>query len=612
MKKLPGSFQEFGTKITGDRMEITFVSSGEGDPAVCLYDRKTKEAFARIELKEGDRIGRVYSVALSSADWSRLCYRLETDGRAWVDPYAREILGREKWGGGKKTENARELYGGFGGEPYPWKHVMPSIAGADMICYKLHLRGFTMAGNLPAEKKGNYLGLLLELPRLKKMGITTLELMPLYDFEEAPKGNVNYWGYGDGYYFAPKASYFGGINPVYHMKETVDAIHGYGMECILEFSFSGETSQDQMVDALVFWVKEYRVDGFHLVGCNLPIERIVNCPYLEETKLFYDHFPWELLEREQGKKRLFVYNDDFLYATRRMQNHMEGDMARFADQMRRQNKKYGFVNYAANTSGFTLWDSYSYGEKHNEANGEENRDGNPVNFSCNYGCEGETKSRSIRRIRMRQMRNAIAAVMLSQGVPLLLAGDEAANTQKGNNNPYCQDNRIGWVTWSLAKEKRELTEFTERMIAFRKRHPVLSSEEPMRFNDYRHQGIPDLSYHGREPWMMELRQDQRAIGLLYCGAYARAEDTDLYLCFNFHYEAVTMALPKLPEGKCWRLRMNTAGEETQWYVEDTPAGEKEGRAGDAAGCVFEKEIVVEGSSVCILTAEEEKKGAAGC
>lgn len=607
MNKIPGSFQKFGTQMTENGMEFTFTASGEEFPAICLYDRKTKDMLDRIELEETDRIGEVYSVILCGGEWSRLCYLLERDGAEQMDPYVREVIGRERWNDTTGRKESEKLYGGFGSKRYEWKHSAPKIAAADMVCYKLHMRGLTMAGSYVKEKRGNYMGLLAELPRLQRMGITTLEIMPVYDFEESLKGKINYWGYGDASYFAPKSSYFGGEDPAYNMKEMVDQIHGCGMECVLEFSFAEETSQDLMMDALVYWVKEFRVDGFHLVGCNLPIERIVNSSYLKETKLFYNHFPWELLEQEQGKKHLFVYNDDFLYALRRMQNHMEGNMAQFADQMRRQNQKYGFVNYAANTSGFTLWDSFSYGEKHNEDNGEENRDGNPVNFSCNYGCEGETKNKSIRRKRMRQMRNAIAAVMLSQGVPLLLAGDEVANTQKGNNNPYCQDNRMGWVTWSLAKEKQELLEFTRQMIAFRKQHPVLSSEEPMRLNDYRHQGIPDLSYHAKEPWMMELRRDQRAVGLLYCGAYARRQDTDLYVCFNFHYEAVGMALPKLPKEKCWRLVMSTAGDTAWWYSKEDKMPENAERGCEASKAIYETEIVVEGSSVCILAAENRKR-----
>lgn len=593
MKKIPGSFKTFGTELTGQGMEFTFAATGEKLPAICLYDRKTKERRARIALEKSDRMGEVYSVILQGSDWQDLCYCLEINGKIEMDPYAGEVIGREHWNDVSGHKKDQMLYGGFGSREYRWKNPSPEIPGARMICYKLHMRGLTMASSLPKEKRGNYLGILAMLPRLQKMGVTSLECMPLYDFEEKEKNRVNYWGYGDAFYFAPKASYFGGVDPSYHMKEMVDAIHGYGMECIPEMAFAEGTAGEMMVDALIYWVKEFHVDGFHLVGCNLPIESIVACPYLKDTKIFYDHFPWELLEKEQGKKHLFVYNDDFLYALRRMQNHMEGSMVQFADQMRRQNEKYGFVNYAANTSGFTLWDAYSYGEKHNEENGEENKDGSAVNFSCNYGYEGETKNRSIRQIRMRQMRNAIAAVMLSQGVPLILAGDEFANTQKGNNNPYCQDNRIGWVTYSTAREKQALLKFTEQAITFRKQHPILSSETAMHLNDYRHQGIPDLSYHGREPWMMELSQDQRAVGLLFCGAYADGKDTDLYVCYNFHYEAVEMALPKLPGDRCWCLKMNTAGEGDWWKESAEP--------------VKEKILEVAGSSVCVLTAEKRNR-----
>ena len=587
MKKLPGSFQGLGTKWTEQGMEFTFAAAGEKLPAVLFYDRSTKKLIERLEVQESDRIGDVCSVTVAEGDWDSLCYLLEIDGEAQMDPYAREVLGREHWKDTSRLKTKKQLYGGFEKSAFSWKHKAPELSGGEMVCYKLHMRGLTMASALPREQKGNYLGILAKLPELAELGVTSLEFMPLYDFEEVLTDKINYWGYGDAFYFAPKASYFGGTDPVSHMKEMVDAIHGYGMECVLEMAFAQGTSQDLMVDALIYWTKTYRVDGFHLVGCNLPIERIAQCPYLKRVKIFYDHFPWELLEQESGRKHLFVYNDDFLYALRRMQNHMEGSMTQFADQTRRQNARYGFVNYAANTSGFTLWDAYSYGEKHNEENGEENRDGNPLNFSNNYGWEGPTKNKSIQRARMRQMRNAIASVMLSQGVPLLLAGDENANTQKGNNNPYCQDNRVGWVTYSSAKEKLELREFTRKMIAFRKEHPVLRGEEAMRLNDYKHQGIPDLSYHGREPWMMGLSPEQRAVGMLYCGAYAGKDQPDLYVCYNFHYEPVSMALPRLPGKKVWRLVMNTVTEEG--FLETCP--------------ICEEQVEVEGGSVCILMSE---------
>ena len=611
MKITDGSFATFGTRRRAQNMEFTFAAKTEsGDAAIRLYDLADKKEVCRISLKGRKRIGDVYSVMVEGFCWDELCYLLEADGELFLDPYAAGTVGREGWAGEERRREVLPVYGSFADESYQWKSQGVRIAPRDMVCYKLHMRGFTMARPMAKEKKGNYLGFLSCLGELKELGVTTLEFMPLYDFEEVmydpaqiaaasarhpmqeiewEPAKINYWGYGPAAYFAPKASYFGGRAAAYHMKETVDAIHSQGMECIMEMSFVEGTSQDLMVDALIWWVREYRVDGFRLVGCNAPIERIAANPYLQDTKIFYDHFPGELLERESGRKHLFVCNDDFLYALRRMQNHMEGSMVEFANQMRRQNERYGFINYAADSSGFTLMDSFSYGEKHNLENGEDNRDGNPVNYSSNYGHEGETSNRRIRKIRMQQTKNAIAAVLLGQGVPMLLSGDETGNTQNGNNNAYCQDNRIGWLNVSRAKANRNLREFTRKMIAFRKAHPILSMEGAMQMKDYRHQGIPDLSYHGQEPWAMEVYREQRAIGMLYCGAYSGRGEPDLYICYNFHYQAVEIALAKLKGNRQWRMVMNTAHEMEEWKDD---------------GPVHSALLVAAGSSVCILVSEE--------
>ena len=197
-------------------------------------------------------------------------------------------------------------------------------------------------------------------------------------------------------------------------------------------------------------------------------------------------------------------------------------MVEFANQMRRQNERYGFINYAADSSGFTLMDSFSYGEKHNLENGEDNRDGNPVNYSSNYGHRGrDVQSSDSQNPHAADEERPSRRFCSDRGVPMLLSGDETGNTQNGNNNAYCQDNRIGWLNVSRAKANRNLREFTRKMIAFRKAHPILSMEGAMQMKDYRHQGIPDLSYHGQEPWAMEVYREQRAIGMLYCGALQR-------------------------------------------------------------------------------------------
>ena len=197
-----------------------------------------------------------------------------------------------------------------------------------------------------------------------------------------------------------------------------------------------------------------------------------------------------------------------------------------------------------------------YNDKHNEANGEDNRDGNDYNLTNNFGVEGPTRKKFINEIRRNRMRMAFTMLMFAQGVPLIMAGDEFGNTQEGNNNAYCQDNEIGWVNWSQFAKYKEDREFLKALIAFRKEHGIITKDEPFRFNDYRTMGAPEFSYHGENAWISQLDPGRRSLGMLYCGAYAKDGQSkeDIYVGYNFYSEDVKLALPILNQKK--------------WYLED--------------------------------------------
>ena len=169
------------------------------------------------------------------------------------------------------------------------------------------------------------------------------------------------------------------------------------------------------------------------------------------------------------------------------------------------------------------------------------------------------------RIRKRQLCNAIAILMLGQGVPLLFSGDETGDSQNGNNNAYCQDNRTGWVNWRKDEKYAWLTEFTSRMIAFRREHPALSGEQPKQLCDFKRKGFPDLSYHGEQAWISSVGGEQQAVGVMYCGAYEKREDGSdddmLYIGYNFDTEPQMLALPRLSDKERWYLCMDTARSE---------------------------------------------------
>jgi glycogen operon protein len=221
----------------------------------------------------------------------------------------------------------------------------------------------------------------------------------------------------------------------------------------------------------------------------------------------------------------------------------------------------GCVNYLAAYGGFSLFDMSSYDKKRNEANGEDNKDGTNFNFSWNCGIEGPSRKREIIALRTKQIKNALAILILSQGTPFLFSGDEFGNTRYGNNNAYCQDNEVGWVKWSGSAMSRELLAFTKELLRFRKEHPILRMPSELRIIDWQRCGYPDISYHGEEAWRPDLEPYSRSVGIMLCGKYARCEDNSaddfIYIAINLHWEQQTLALPHLPKGLKWQLAYST-------------------------------------------------------
>jgi len=608
MKVTKGDFKEFGPRVVDDGIVFTIAKSKTAKHAgLILFEKNTKKKIQRIELSEGFAIGDVYSVLVSGIDSDSICYLIEEDGQTFIDPYSTSIVGRDVWAADKQRSSQKyQVYSGISRLDSEWKDAKPQVNPSDMVMYKLHMRGFTYGNGMTEPRAGSYKGVISKIPYLKKLGITSVELMPIYDFEElflenvqmiskrghrvnhlAYTGKVNYWGYGEASYFAPKASYFDGhSDSIDNFTRLVKAFHKENMECIMEMSFAENVTESFIIDCLKYYVKYFHIDGFHILGCNCPIVRIADEPYLAKTKIFCEYIPNTVLEKEKGRKHLFLYNDYFMNASRQLQNHMNGSMVQFANHIRRQNEDYGFVNYMSSVCGFSLWDSYSYGEKHNWDNGEDNRDGNNFNFSYNYGAEGPTKNKLINSNRFLQMRNGFTILLLAQSIPLIVAGDEWAATHDGNNNPYCQDNKIGYTVFSKNKNKKVLYNFVHELIKFRHMHKCIRPDNAFLMNDYKHLGLPDMSFHGSEPWMMYIGEEQKALGVLYNGKYAD-EQEEVYVCYNFHYDSVEMALPLLEPGKRWRQVFNTSDfDENSDFVPKAINNQQS--------------IIVDGSSITVL------------
>ncbi len=584
-----GNYERYGVQITAEGIVFTFEAEKEEECAILLYGSRG-ELRERIPVPDRFCRGAVRSICVHGLTERHLRYSYEISGRVVTDPYANRIYGRERWNDPLRHSGKRTICGGHTSAPFDWKDdVMPEVARRDMVMYKLHVRGFSMDAGLRGRERGTFLAVRERIPYLKALGITTVEFMPVYEFEEIESGGrtalpeyltweeregdrirpqpaedadrVNYWGYVPGNYFAVKASYASVPDAAIEWKELIRELHANGMECVMEMFFDDDQNQNLILDVLRYWVREFHVDGFHLQGQNLPVTQIVQDAWLRRTKIFYTGFDGRLLEERCRYPHLFVYNDEYLYPVRGMLNHVYANLDAFLCQQRKQHRMHGFVNYIADNNGFTLLDLFCYAEKHNQDNGECNRDGSSWNLSNNYGVEGRSMKRQISELRERQLRNAIAVLMLAQGVPLLYEGDERGNTQSGNNNAYCQDNPIGWLNWKKTERYAWLVRFTSQMIAFRREHPILSAEEPKRMKDVRRTGFPDLSYHGESAWIENLPQDRQAVGVLYCGvdgAHETDDDDYLYVGYNFQAGLLKLALPRLPDKKNWYLVMDTS------------------------------------------------------
>lgn len=581
-----GDFSHLGAARGKTWMNFCMVCRKEIECSVLIYERDHTECVKEIVLPKEFSKGNLKAVRIEELDPAKYDYNFRIGGKVVTDPYAVRIVGREKWG--DTGRNLKQpLRCRYEKNRFLWKgDCEVEVPRKDMVLYKLHVRGFTKGLPEKNKNRGTFRGLTGKLSYLKALGVTSIELMPVYEFEELvmqdakeipeyarwksrkndkiqkpkkkPAYRINCWGYGEGMYFAPKAAYAAGEEPDAELKECILQMHKKGMECILEMDFPETVSREIIPEVLKYWVREYHVDGFHLQGERIPIELLLADPYLGRTKLFYKGLEERMIpEEEKEYPRAFLYTDEFLYPCRKLASGVNGNIRELADQMRKQNERLGYVNYFADNNGFTLKDLFTYGQKHNEANGENNMDGPAWNCSINCGVEGETSSRNVQKIRSRRMKNTAAMLFLAQGVPMLMAGDEDCNSQKGNNNVYCQDNEIGWKDWSMAGPSKEFLRYIKKLTAFRKEHEILRMEQPMQLADTKSCGCPDLSYHEEAAWIPPGIFNRGSLGILYCGRYA-GEKEDVYIGFNFSDLHKNLAIPKRKGKGKWYLTMDTA------------------------------------------------------
>lgn len=545
---------------------------------VILYGRKGEEW--RYPFSKEGKIGNLYGLRIEGEGINNYTYNFFDGGQVVTDPYAREIHGLEKWGG--SSEKRKTVCGLSCCQDFDWQQDGPPMVPlSESVIYGLNVRAFTMHKSSGVKHKGTFEGVIEKIPYLKELGITAVELMPCYEYDECmfpeeaqsrypaleavqlispcpkePEGKLrlNCWGYQKGFYFVPKAAYCAGKSPIISFKTLVRELHKNGMEVIMQFYFPPDVRQLYMLDVLKYWVREYHIDGVRMGGFHIPYRLLAEEPALKNTKIWCSYLPREELpETSPGAFKNFLSdNGGYRYDMRRFLKGDEGMLNQVLFYQRHNPKEHGVVNYLADYDGFSLYDCVCYEKKHNQANGEDNRDGADMNFTWNCGVEGDTRKKPIQALRLRQVKNALSFIFLSQGIPFLFSGDEFGNSRAGNNNCYCQDNETGWVKWKNNHFSRELLSYTRFLARLRKEHPILHMEEELQAMDLKGCGYPDISYHGVEAWRADLSYYSRMMGIALCGRYAPSgEDDSLYIAFNMHWEPHKMALPKPEKGKEW-------------------------------------------------------------
>ena len=374
----------------------------------------------------------------------------------------------------------------------------------------------------------------------------------------------------------PYISYRGIDNKTYYLL-TPDGYYYNFSGCGNTMNCNNAIVRNCILDALRYWVSDYHIDGFRFdlaailsrdengAPMTSPplLETLAHDAVLGKSKLIAEawdagglyqvgSFPaWGRWAEWNGKYRdcLRRFIKSYAESGPELVWRLKGSPDLYGNRSAEAS-----VNFITCHDGFTLYDLVSYHEKHNLANGEDNRDGCNENDSWNCGAEGETDDVQVMDLRFRQMKNAAALLLLSRGIPMLLSGDEFANTQYGNNNAYCQDNKISWLDWNDLKKHKDIFDFFRKLIGFRSEHPVLRRSDF--FSGYNSSGYPELSLHGVKPWQLDENSPFLSFGLMYAepaADYGTDEDAFIYCAVNAFWEDVTFELPVIPDGMQWEI-----------------------------------------------------------
>lgn len=566
-----------GLKRTDNGLRLSMVSETDN----CGIQFWTRESDEKqfVKLDKTCKCGSVYAAEIIGDFPKELIYQLFQDELTYPDPYALASFGKRELG--KKAEQYSML---TAVSEEPDDDVKPAIPYADKVFYMLHARGFTMQKDAKTASKGTFKGIEEKLDYVKELGVTSLLLMPVYDFDEflrkhnkkmtireeietykidykkvgKEKEKINFWGYTaqNGYYL-PKSAFSESESAVDEFKSMIKKAHKMGLEIFMQMYFPKEILTREVSDILLYWSENYHVDGFYLIGEGVNADQLLMDPALSDVHLMFEHADEELMKKHDNA---VVVSDQFMFD---MRSFLKGDSNLVPSVTRHVRQQKKEVHFIAKQDTMRLMDMVSYQEKHNLDNGENNADGTDYNCSWNCGVEGKTRKKQILTLRMKQMKNAMSLLLLSQGTPLIYGGDEFGHTQLGNNNPYCQDNEISYLRWSDLEKNKELYEYTKKLLKIRKQYPVLHGLVDFKGTDYMSCGFPDISFHSEEAWRNEGGSGSHLFGVMYANCYASKEDKSLlYVAYNMHWEKHDFALPKAPKGMKWECVLSTDEKET--------------------------------------------------
>ena len=584
----------------------------------------------------GVRSGQLYGYRVQGASAPADGMRFDAT-KLLLDPYGRSVVvpkGYSRDAASRECDNTAMAMKSVvvDTSTYDWEGDAPlKRPSSQTIIYEMHVRGFTRhpSSGVHESLRGTYVGLIEKIPYLQRLGISAVELLPVFQFDtqDCPPGTINYWGYAPVSFFAPHQAYSSRqdpLGPVDEFRDMVKALHRAGIEVILDVVFNhtaegghlGPTlslrgldnkayyilEQDRaryadytgtgntlnanhpivrrmIVDSLRYWVEEMHVDGFRFdlasilardqagsVIANPPVLwDIESDPALAGVKLIAE--AWDAAGLYQVGS--FVgdswkeWNGRFRDDVRSFFRGEDGSVARLADRLVGSPEVYGHkqrepeqsVNFVTCHDGFTLNDLVSYDHKHNEKNGEHNRDGTDDNRSWNCGIEGSTDDPAVEKLRTRQVKNFLAVTLLSMGIPMILMGDEVRRTQRGNNNAYCHDDDTSWFDWTLLAKHADVHRFVTLLNARRIKRDVGHEHQRMTLTQFIKQA--KKAWHGVKLGQPDWSRHSHSVAF---SGELRKERIFFYMIMNAFREPLHFELPPLFDGidHSWRRWIDTA------------------------------------------------------